>query len=57
VSPVAIKNSQKETFWKATDACCDIANMGWPDSLYIANIIKEISERVPVDKKRVYVLG
>jgi polyhydroxybutyrate depolymerase len=57
VTPIGIKNSKEETFWKATDACCDIARMGWPDALYIANIIKEVSERVPVDSKRVYILG
>ena len=40
--PIGIKDSVGDRFWKATDACCDFADMGKDDSHYLSELIKEV---------------
>ena len=55
--PLGIKNTIGARFWKATDACCDFADMGRDDSFYLSSLIKEVKRRVSVDPRRVYIIG
>lgn len=55
--PIGIKDTVGARFWRSTDACCDFADMGRHDSLYLRDLILDVGSRVPVDPKRVYVIG
>lgn len=55
--PEGIKNVQSERYWRATDACCDFANMGLDDVGYIKNLIKEVKSRVSIDSNKVFIMG
>ena len=50
IAPNGIYNSLNMRFWKATDACCDIVNIGQDDSSYLAGLIKETANLINVDK-------
>jgi len=45
------------SFWNATDACCDFFGSGVDDSAYLHRVIEAIRDRVAVDPKRIYVIG
>jgi polyhydroxybutyrate depolymerase len=44
-------------FWNATDACCDFERTGVDDVGYVRWLIDDVTRKVPVDPKRVYVFG
>ncbi len=49
IVPNGIKNSAGKRFWKGTDACCDILEMGLDDSKYLINLVDEIAAKYPID--------
>jgi polyhydroxybutyrate depolymerase len=44
-------------FWHATDACCDFGRTGVDDAAYLAGLIGEIADVMPIDPRRVYLIG
>jgi polyhydroxybutyrate depolymerase len=44
-------------FWNATDACCDFGRTGVDDAAYLAGLIGEIADVMPIDPRRVYLIG
>lgn len=45
------------TFWNATPACCNFFESTVNDSDYLRTLIKEISIKYPIDKRRIYLAG
>ncbi len=45
------------SFWNATDNCCDFTGSGVDDSTYLASLVDEIAAKTPIDRTRVYVVG
>lgn len=55
--PDGTADSDGNRFWNATDACCDFGHTGVADDDYLAGLITEISTKVAIDPRRVYVAG
>jgi polyhydroxybutyrate depolymerase len=55
--PDSTIDSSGNEFWNATDVCCDLDNTGIDDAGYLRNLIEEISSRLVVDRKRIYLIG
>ena len=55
--PDGTRNGNNDTFWNATDACCDMDGSDVDDSSYLAGLIDEIATHVAVDTQRVYIVG
>jgi polyhydroxybutyrate depolymerase len=55
--PDGMIDSRGKRFWNATDACCDFDRTGVDDVGYIAHLLDDVMARVPVDTRRVYVIG
>ena len=45
------------SFWNATDNCCDFTGSSVDDSAYLASLVDEIAARTPIDRSRVYAIG
>lgn len=56
-APDGTANAKGETFWNASDACCDFEKTGVDDVAYITSLIDDISKAYNVDAKRVYLMG
>ncbi len=57
VHPDGTKDQAGEQFWNATDACCNFYGSTVDDDGYLMGLIAEISHKLSVDPKRVYVMG
>ncbi|TNV77574.1 hypothetical protein FGO68_gene13754 [Halteria grandinella] len=55
--PNAIKNVQGTRYWKGTDACCDVMNMGVNDAKYIRSLIKKAVGTGRIDPNKVFISG
>lgn len=55
--PDGTKDSLKNQFWNASDACCDFLKTGVDDVAYLKAVIADMKARFNVDAKRVYVVG
>jgi polyhydroxybutyrate depolymerase len=55
--PDGTRDSDRERFWNATDACCDFEARGITDADYLAALIDEIATTASVDRKRIYFVG
>jgi polyhydroxybutyrate depolymerase len=55
--PEGTKDSLKNQFWNAGDACCDFYKSGVDDVAYLHAVIDDMKARFNVDPKRVYVVG
>lgn len=51
------ESDDRNRFWNASDACCDLYQSGIDDSGYIRGIIDQIKATYNVDAGRVYVIG
>ena len=51
------KNGQKNRFWNATDACCNMQNSDVDDSAYLIGLINEVKAKYSVDANSVYLIG
>ncbi len=56
-APDGLKDSQGYEFWNASKACCNFNNNLVDDAAFIQSLIDEISSKVAVDPKRIYVFG
>jgi polyhydroxybutyrate depolymerase len=50
-------DSQGNQFWNASEACCNFSANPVDDVAYIQGLIDEISKKVSVDPKRIYIFG
>ncbi len=48
---------KNNSFWNATDACCNFYGSKIDDSAYISKIIKDVQAAYNVDAKRIYLIG
>jgi polyhydroxybutyrate depolymerase len=55
--PDGTVDADAKRFWNATEACCDFGGTMVDDVTYLANLVKEIGEKFPVDPKRVFFTG
>ena len=56
-APDGLSDSQGNQFWNASKACCNFNNNPVDDVAYIQSLIDEISSKVSVDPKRIYLFG
>jgi polyhydroxybutyrate depolymerase len=57
VAPDGTPDGRGLRFWGATDACCDLDGRGPDDVAYLSAIIRDVSARYLVDRRRVFVVG
>ncbi len=57
ITPNGTFNSINSRYWKATDACCDILGWGPNDGAYIMGLVDEVSSKLNIDQKRIYIMG
>ena len=59
VAPDGTKETEgdKQRFWNASTACCDLFDSKVDDSAYIATLIDRVKSAYAVDDKRVYLIG
>lgn len=57
VAPSGQKDATGARFWNAVDTCCDFFDTGTDDVGYLRELVKEFTQKYPVDSKRVYVMG
>jgi polyhydroxybutyrate depolymerase len=55
--PDGLADSKGNRFWNASDACCDFDGRGVDDVAYVTWLIDDVSSRMPIDPRRVYVVG
>jgi polyhydroxybutyrate depolymerase len=55
--PDGTPNPEGLLFWNATDGCCDWYGLGVDDVTYLTTLIDEALLKLPVDPKRVFLLG
>jgi len=51
------QNVEGLRFWNATDACCDFYGTGVDDAAYIMSLIDEISSKISIDQRMIYLVG
>lgn len=51
------QGGQMNTFWNATDACCNFEGSSVDDSAYLTALIDDVASRYSVDSKRVFFVG
>jgi polyhydroxybutyrate depolymerase len=56
-APDGLADSQGNQFWNAVPSCCDFEKRGPSDVAYLASVIRDLSAKYSIDKKRVYVVG
>ena len=57
VAPDGLLDSQGNQFWNAFKACCNFSSNPVNDVEFIQSLIDEISSKVSVDQKRIYLFG
>jgi len=55
--PDGTKDNRGNSFWNATDACCNFNSLPTDDSTYLSALITDIEAAYDVDPRRVYVMG
>jgi polyhydroxybutyrate depolymerase len=55
--PDGTLDSRGKRFWNAIDACCDFEHVPIDDVAYAAALIDDVSGKLPIDPRRVYVGG
>jgi polyhydroxybutyrate depolymerase len=56
-TPDGTVDSRGKHFWNATDACCDFDRSGVDDVAYLGALLDDIESKLPIDPKRVFVVG
>ena len=57
IHPDGTKDASGNTFWNATDACCDLRAVGTDDAAYLLSMIQQVQQKYTVDPKRIYIVG
>ena len=56
-APDGLIDASGHRFWNATDACCDFDGKGGDDVAYLGWLLDDVASRMPIDRRRVYVVG
>jgi polyhydroxybutyrate depolymerase len=56
-APDGLRNSNGDQFWNASKACCNFDRTDIDDAAFLKSLIDEISEKVSIDPKRIYIFG
>jgi polyhydroxybutyrate depolymerase len=56
-APDGLRNSNGDQFWNASRACCNFDRTDIDDAAFLKSLIDEISEKVAIDPKRIYIFG
>ena len=57
VAPDGSPNSNGDQFWNASKSCCNFDRTDIDDAAYLKSLIDEISKKVAIDPKRIYIFG
>jgi polyhydroxybutyrate depolymerase len=57
IAPNGTTNIEGKRFWGASKSCCNKYSQEVDDVAYINSLIDEISAKIPVDPKRIYLIG
>jgi len=57
IAPDGTTNLEGKRFWNASKSCCNKYSQEVDDVAYINSLIDEISAKIPVDPKRIYLIG
>ncbi|WP_437678151.1 alpha/beta hydrolase family esterase [Sorangium sp. So ce131] len=55
--PDGTTDTDGNTFWNATDACCNFLGSEVDDSAYLRSVVEDIQARYTVDPKRIFFVG
>ena len=56
-APDGLPNSNGDQFWIASKACCNFDRTDVDDAAFLKSLIDEISKKVAIDPKRIYIFG
>jgi len=56
-APDGSRNSNGDQFWNASKSCCNFDRTDIDDAAYLKSLIDEISKKVSIDPKRIYIFG
>jgi polyhydroxybutyrate depolymerase len=56
-APDGSRNSNGDQYWNASKACCNFDRTDIDDVAYLKSLIDEISKKVAIDPKRIYMFG
>ena len=57
IAPTGSEDSLGNTYWNATEACCDFNNSGVDDVAYIDSLIEKSIKAANIDPSRIYLFG
>ena len=56
-APDGLRNSSGDQFWNASQSCCNFDRTDIDDAAFLKSLIDEISKKVAIDPKRIYIFG
>jgi polyhydroxybutyrate depolymerase len=56
-APDGLPNSNGDQYWNASKACCNFDRTVIDDAAFLKSLIDEISKKVAIDPKRIYIFG
>jgi polyhydroxybutyrate depolymerase len=56
-APDGSRNSNGDQYWNASKSCCNFDRTDIDDAAYLKSLIDEISKKVSIDPKRIYIFG
>jgi polyhydroxybutyrate depolymerase len=56
-APDGLPNSNGDQYWNASKACCNFDRTDIDDAAFLKSLIDEISKKVAIDPKRIYIFG
>jgi polyhydroxybutyrate depolymerase len=56
-APDGLPNSNGDQYWNASKACCNFDRTDVDDAAFLKSLIDEISIKVAIDPKRIYIFG
>lgn len=57
IAPTGSEDNLGNTYWNATDACCDFNKSGVDDVAYIDSLIEKSLDAANIDPARIYIFG
>jgi polyhydroxybutyrate depolymerase len=56
-APDGSRDSNGDQFWNASNSCCNFDHAKIDDAAFVKSLIDEISNKVSIDPKRIYIFG
>ena len=57
VAPDGLRDSNGNQFWNASRSCCNFDRTDIDDAAFLKSLIDEISKKIAIDPKRIYIFG